>query len=212
MKSKIRSSKFRVDRLTGVNIFSTAKSPVHTRNYRPGQHGNRRRVSSEYGKRLIEVGKLKQFYGDLKFNYLKRVFKEAANKKSGAGISHRTDDHLISILESRLSTVVYRAKLANSPFAARQLVSHKHILVNGKAVNINSYRVSVGDVIELCETMKNNPHVLESIKSNERNIPNNITMNSPTKFTIMAESTTANSSFGFALNLQSIVELMSRYI
>lgn len=208
---KIAKSKYKLDRRTGANILSKSKSPVHTRNYRPGQHGQSKSSSSEYGKRLMEVAKLRQFYGGLRFSYLKAVFKEAANKKNKSS-SNRMDDKLINILESRLSTLVYKAKFANSPFAARQLVSHKHILVNGNIVNIPSYRVKVGDVVELRDSMAQNINIVTTINNNERIVPNHIKVESPRKFSVVTECSTANVTFSFPLNLQSIVEFMSKYI
>lgn len=205
-----RENRFKIDRRTNANILSKSKSPIHTKNYGPGQHGNRKKVVSEYGKRLLEVAKLRHFYGDIKFHQFKSIFKFASSKKIGA--VNRADDNLIGILESRLSTVVYRAKFANSPFAAKQLVSHKHVLVNGKCVNISSYRVKVGDVVELKEDMKNNDHVIQSLKSNERVVPNHIMMESSLKCRIQAQCTIANTSFAFPLKIQSIIEYMSRYI
>lgn len=202
-----RENRFKLDRRTGVNILSKSKSPIYSRNYPAGQHGKTaRRTNSEYGKRLMEIAKLKHFYGDIRFSYLKSVFKSVAHKRG------RVDDHLIGILESRLSQMVYRAKFVNSPYAARQLVSHKHVMVNGKIVNIGSYRVSVGDTVELVPSIRNNPHITASMSNNERQVPNHILMESPTKFKVIAAPNIANTNFGFALNLQAVVEFMSKYV
>jgi small subunit ribosomal protein S4 len=203
-----RENKFKLDRRTGVNILSTSKSPVHTRNYGPGQHGKSKKVSSEYGKRLLEVAKLRHFYGDIKFKYLKSLFKKAVKNTA----HQRVDDNLIYLLESRLSSVVYRAKFASSPSAARQLVSHKHILVNGKTVNISSYLVRVGDVIEMHESMRNNKGILESIASKERVVPNHMTLETNFKVKIVSQCSVSTVPWKFPINFQSISEFMYKYV
>jgi len=124
------------------------------RSYAPGQHGQRRAKVSEYGNQLREKQKAKRYYGILERQF--EGYFELASKKRG-----QTGENLLSILESRLDNVVYRLGFAMSRAEARQLVRHGHFTVNGKKVNIPSYRVKPGEVIALKESSKN----LEKIKS-----------------------------------------------
>ena len=128
-------------------IFGEDKVLVK-KNYPPGQHGqNRRRKTSEYGTQLREKQKVKYTYGVLERQF-RNLFEEAARTK---GI---TGEVLLQLLESRLDNIVYRLGIAPTRAAARQLVLHKHITVNGKVVNIASYRVKPGDVVGVREKSK----------------------------------------------------------
>lgn len=131
----------------------TDKCSVGRRAYAPGQHGQSKKKLSEYGIQLREKQKAKRFYGVLESQF-RKYFEMAAKKK---GI---TGEVLLQILESRLDNVVYRMGFGNSRPEARQLVNHGHFMVNGKKVNIPSYLVKAGDVIELREKSKD----LEKIK------------------------------------------------
>lgn len=140
--------KTKIARKFGEPIFGEDKV-LAKKNYPPGQHGaNRRRKTSEYGQQLREKQKAKYTYGVLERQF-RNLFEHAARTK---GI---TGEVLLQLLESRLDNVVYRLGLATSRPAARQLVLHKHICVNGKTVNIPSYRVVAGDVITVREQSKN---------------------------------------------------------
>ena len=139
--------KTKIARKFGDPIFGEDKI-LSRRNFPPGQHGqNRRRKTSEYGTQLREKQKAKYTYGVLERQF-RNLFEKAARTK---GI---TGEVLLQLLESRLDNVVYRLGLAASRPAARQLVLHKHICVNGKNVNIPSYRVMPGDVITVREKSK----------------------------------------------------------
>ncbi len=129
--------------LKGTKCFSN-KCPFDRRKSAPGQHGKAQRKLTEYGLRLREKQKLKRIYGVLERQF-RRYFEEASK---GKGV---TGERLLQILETRLDNVVYRLGWALSRDQARQLVSHKKILVNGKRVNIPSYNVKVGDIIEIAE-------------------------------------------------------------
>ena len=122
----------------------TDKCAIARRSYAPGQHGQGRKKMSEYGSQLREKQKAKRYYGLLE-NQFYHYF-ELAEKMSGM-----TGENLLKLLESRLDNVVYRAGFAMSRPEARQLVSHGHFTVNGKAVNIPSYLVKAGDVVAICE-------------------------------------------------------------
>lgn len=168
MTKRVRA-KHKIDRRLGENIWGRPKSPLNRRESRPGQHGDRRvGKTSDFGQQLKAKQKLKGYYANISERQFVRVYKEAARLKGS------TSEHLIGLLERRLDAVVYRAKLVPTPFAARQVVSHGHVTVNGRRVTIPSYRVRVGDVIELGEKAKQLPLVLEAIKSPEREVPDYI--------------------------------------
>lgn len=123
----------------------TDKCSIERRGYAPGMHGNtRNKKMSEYGLQMREKQKAKRYYGLLESQF--RSYFEQANKKQGV-----TGENLLSILETRLDNVVYRLGFAMSRAEARQMVRHAHFTVNGKKVNIPSFLVKPGDVVELCE-------------------------------------------------------------
>jgi small subunit ribosomal protein S4 len=135
----------------------TEKCAIDRRNYPPGQHGQNRRKFSDYGAQLREKQKVKRIYGILE-NQFRNIFKEADRQK---GITGET---LLALLERRLDNIVYRLGFANSRDEARQLVRHNHFLVNQSKVNIPSYLVKPGDVIELREKSKKVVRVLEALE------------------------------------------------
>ena len=168
MTKRVRA-KHKIDRRLGENIWGRSKSPLNRRASRPGQHGERRAGKvSDFGQQLKAKQKLKGYYANITERQFNRIYKEAARLKGS------TSEHLIGLLERRLDAVVYRAKFVPTPFAARQIVSHGHVLVNGKRVDIASYRCRVGDVIELKEASRQLPLVLEATKSPERDVPDYI--------------------------------------
>lgn len=159
------SAKLKIDRALGVNLWGKVKSPFNSRNYAPGQHGARKRKLTDYGVQLKAKQRLRKYYGNITERQFVKVYKEAFNSRVDTG------EKMIELLERRLDAVVYRMKFVNSVFSARQLVGHGHVAVNGKRVNIPSYRVADGDVIEIYENMKKNIFVLESVASEERDVP-----------------------------------------
>ena len=164
--TKRHSAKYKLDRRMGENIWGRAKSPVNQRSYGPGQHGQRRKSKvSDFGLQLRAKQKLKGYYGSLTEKQFSRTYTEAARRKGN------TSENLIGLLESRLDAVVYRAKFVPTVWAARQFVSHGHVTVNGKKVDIGSYRVKVGDVVEIKEKSRSMALVLEAMQSGERDIP-----------------------------------------
>ena len=161
-----KSSKYKLDRRMGENIWGRPKSPVNKREYGPGQHGQRRKGKlSDYGIQLRAKQKLKGYYGDVTEKQFKRAYQEASNMKGD------TSQNLIGLLERRLDMIVYRAKFAPTIFAARQIVSHGHIRVNGVKCNIASRQVAVGDVISLGNKAKEMALVIEAQGLAERDIP-----------------------------------------
>jgi small subunit ribosomal protein S4 len=164
--SKRIQAKHKLDRRMGQNIWGRPKSPVNKREYGPGQHGQRRKGKlSDFGVQLRAKQKLKGYYANISEKQFRAVYEEATRMKGDAG------ENLIGILERRLDAVVYRAKFVPTMFAARQFVNHGHIKVNGRKVNISSYQVKVGDVIEVKDASKQLAIVLESSQLAERDTP-----------------------------------------
>ena len=163
--TKRTESKFKINRRLGVNLWGRAKSPVAKRDYGPGQHGQRRKKPSDYGVQLMAKQKLKGYYGNISEKQFRKYYEEAVRRKGD------TSENLIELLERRLDTVVYRMKFAITPFAARQLVSHGHLLVNGRRVNIASFLVANDDVIEVREKSKQLAMLLDATQSGERDVP-----------------------------------------
>ena len=164
--SKRQSAKYKLDRRMGENIWGRPKSPINQRAYGPGQHGQRRKSKvSDFGLQLRAKQKLKGYYGNLTEKQFRRTYDEAARRKGN------TSENLIALLESRLDAIVYRSKFVPTPFAARQFVNHGHVLVNGKRVNIGSFRCKTDDVIEVRERSRNMALVLEALQSGERETP-----------------------------------------
>lgn len=167
---KRHSSKHKIDRRLGVNLWGRAKSPVNAREYGPGQHGQRRRKPTDYGVQLMAKQKLKGYYGNIGEKQFRKYYDEAVRRRGDTG------QNLIGILECRLDALVYRMKFAPTVFAARQLVNHGHILVNGRRLNIPSAMIKIGDIIELKEKSRNIPQVMEAMVSPERDIPEYLTV------------------------------------
>ena len=164
--TKRTSAKYKIDRRMGENIWGRPKSPVNRREYGPGQHGQRRKGKlSDFGIQLRAKQKLKGYYGDLTEKQFKRIYAEAARVKGDTG------ENLIGLLERRLDALVYRAKFVPTMFAARQFVNHGHVKVNGKKVNIPSYRLKEGDVVEVRDRSKQLALVREAVGLPERDVP-----------------------------------------
>jgi len=164
--SKRIQAKHKIDRRLGENIWGRPKSPLNNRESRPGQHGERRvSKQSDFGQQLKAKQKLKGYYGSISERQFLKAYKEASRMKGS------TSEHLIGLLERRLASVIYRAKFVPTVFAARQFVSHGHVTVNGRRVTIPSFRVRIGDVIEMREKGRQNVMVLEAVKSAERDVP-----------------------------------------
>jgi small subunit ribosomal protein S4 len=164
--TKRHEAKYKIDRRLGQNVWGRPKSPVNRREYGPGQHGQRRKGKlSDYGVQLRAKQKLRGYYGNISEKQFHRLYEEAIRLKGDSG------EHLIGLLERRLDAVIYRAKFASTPFAARQFISHGHILVNGRRVTVPSYSVKVGDTVEVKEKSKQLAMVLEATQLAERDVP-----------------------------------------
>ena len=167
--SKRHSAKYKLDRVMGENLWGRPKSPVNKRSYGPGQHGQRRKNKiSDFGTQLRAKQKLKGYYGNITEKQFLRTYEEADRRKGN------TSENLIALLETRLDAFVYRTKFVPTVWAARQFVNHGHVLVNGKRVNIASYRVMPDDVVEVRERSRNMALVLEALQSPERDVPDYI--------------------------------------
>ena len=162
-------AKYKIDRRMGENIWGRPKSPVNRREYGPGQHGQRRKGKmSDFGTQLRAKQKLKGYYGNISEKQFRGYYEEALRLKGDSG------ENLIGLLERRLDAVVYRAKFVATVFAARQFINHGHIRVNGKRVNIASYQVKPGDVVEVKQASKQLTIVLEANALAERDVPDYI--------------------------------------
>lgn len=164
--TKRTKRKYKVSRRLGVNLWGRAKDPVAKKNFPPGQHGlTGYKKISDYGTQLHAKQKLRNYYGDITETQFRRIFKEASRRKGDTG------ENLIGLLESRLDAIVYRAGFVPTIFAARQFINHGHVTVNGRKANIGSMQIKPSQVIEVKESSRQMPMVLESMQSNERSVP-----------------------------------------
>ena len=169
--SKRLETKHKLDRRYGVNTWGRAKSPVNKRKYKPGQHGPvGHSKRTDYGTQLAAKQLLKGYYGNVSEKKFRSYYDEAMRRRGD------TASEIIAQLESRLDAIVYRANFVPTVFAARQIVSHGHVLVNGKPVNIPSYQVRVGDVITLKEGARTIPMVIQAQNNKEREVPDYLTV------------------------------------
>lgn len=206
LMSRIVAAKSRLDRRSQTNILGRKKSAQNLRKTPPGMHGRtaEKRKISDYGLELMEVRKLRRFYGDIRLREMIAIFNKVRHMK------HRVIGKFVNLLERRLATFVYRSKWALTPFGARQLVSHKKIKVNGKRVNISSYLVKVGDVVELDDELKQNPHIVAAINTPERKIPEYIQVNGlSAKFVV--DPIDVNTTYPYNVDFSKIVTFLSKY-
>ena len=174
--TKRLTSKHKVDRRLKVNLWGRPKSPFNSRNYPPGQHGKTRRGKpSDYGIQLEAKQKMKFYYGNMNERQFRNIYLKAIQKKGN------TSENLVGFLESRLDTIIYRAKFATTVFSSRQLINHGHIIVNGKKVNIPSYSVKTNDVIEVKNKSKDMAFIVGSLVNKEREVPDYIQMDEKNK-------------------------------
>ena len=204
--SKRHSAKYKLDRRMGENIWGRPKSPINKRAYGPGQHGQRRKQKvSDFGLQLRAKQKLKGYYGNITERQFRKIYEEASRLRGS------TSEQLIGLLERRLDAVVYRAKFVPTVFASRQFVSHGHVSVNGRKVDICSYRCKVGDVVEVKEPSRQLTIVLEAIKSAERDTPDFLEVDH-TKMTakVLRIPTLSDVPFPVQMEPNLVVEFYSR--
>jgi small subunit ribosomal protein S4 len=204
--TKRLTSKYKLDRRMGESIWGRPKSPVNKRSYGPGQHGQRRaRKLSDYGTQLQAKQKLKGYYGNITERQFRKYYQEAARRQGDTG------ENMIGLLECRLDAVVYRAKFVPTPFAARQLVNHGHVKVNGRRVTIPSFQVKETDAIELTAKARDMALVIDASKSAERDVPDYVNADHG-KMTAKLLRTPKLSDVPYASQMQPhlIVEFYSR--
>jgi len=198
-------SKYKIDRRLGVNLWGRAKSPLNRREYGPGQHGQRRKKPSDFGTQLMAKQKLRGYYANIGEKQFRKIYAEAARRKGDTG------ENLIGLLERRLDAVVYRMKFVPTPFAARQFVNHGHVLVNGRRVNIPSFRVRDNDVVEVRSKSKQLALVLEAVASGERDIPDYLDVDtSAMKGRFVRQPALADVPYPVQMEPNLVVEFYSR--
>ena len=203
--SKRKSAKHKLDRRMGENIWGRPKSSVNRRSYGPGQHGQRRKSKvSDYGIQLRAKQKLKGYYGDVTEKQFKRTYQEASRMKGDTG------QKLIGLLEQRLDMIVYRAKFAATIFAARQLVSHGHVRVNGVKCNIASRRVNPSDIVSLGSKARDMALVMEALSLPEREVPEYIAPDGTDKITFVRVPSLDEVPYPVRMEPNLVVEFYSR--
>lgn len=197
-------NKNRLARRFGANIFGRSRNPLLHKPNPPGVHGARRRKKSDYGVQLEEKQKLKAIYGMLPEKQLVNYFKKAQQKQEN------TAQLFAELLESRLDIVVYRLKFAPTIFAAQQLVSHGHILVNGKKVDIRSFQVRPGMEISIREKSRNIPILKESLENPNRSVPDYLSSD-PASFSgkLVSRPSPEQMPWPLEINLHEICDFLS---
>jgi small subunit ribosomal protein S4 len=166
--TKRLEAKHKIDRRLGLNLWGRAKSPFNVRAYGPGQHGQNKSKPKDYGIQLSAKQRLKGYYGNIGERQFRNLYQKAVSRRGD------TSENLVELLERRLDAVVYRMKIVPTVFAARQFVNHGHIKVNGRRVNISSFQVKDGDVIEVKQSSRELAIVLDALNSKEREVPSYI--------------------------------------
>lgn len=170
--TKIIKAKYKVSRRLGQSIWGDAKDPINKKNYRPGQHGANAKVKpSDYGDHLRAKQTIKAHYGRITEKQFKNTFAKATKMKGN------TAENFAGLLERRLDIIAYRMNFAATIFAARQLVSHGHLRLNGKKANIPSMLLKEGDVLSLKDSSKEKVVYVESMQKQERNVPEYLAFN-----------------------------------
>lgn len=165
--TKRNNRKFGISRRLGVSLWGSPKDPVIKKNFPPGQHGSLGyKKLTDYAIQLKAKQQLKKYYGDIRESQFRAIYEEAARRKGD------TSENMIGLLESRLDAIIYRSKFAPTVFCARQMVNHKHVLVDGKVVNVGSYRVKPGQVIEIKERSRERIKTdMDTHACNQRHVP-----------------------------------------
>jgi len=198
-------AKHKIDRRLGVNLWGRPKSPINRRDYRPGQHGQRRAKPSDFGVQLLAKQRLRGYYGNIGERQFRRYYEEAVRRRGDSG------ENLVQLLERRLDAVVYRMKFAPTVFAARQLVNHGHIAVNGKRVNIPSYQVRDNDTIEMRGKAKQMASVLAAAELAERDVPDYMQVDhKDMKGTYLRAPTLADVPYPVQMEPNLVIEFYSR--
>jgi small subunit ribosomal protein S4 len=203
--ARYRGPKNRIARRFGANIFGRARNPLLRKANPPGQHGARRRKKSDFGLQLEEKQKLKACYGMLLEKQMVKMFKEAVLQEGN------TPQLFLQRLECRLDTLVYRLRFARTIFAAQQLVSHGHILVNGKKVDRRSFFVRPGMEISIREKSRKCKYIIEALDSAVQ-VPDYLELSKETfkgKLTMLPELHQIESQLPLPINLPVVCEFLS---
>lgn len=204
--SKRINAKKKFSRKLGGSLWGQAKDPYNKRNYKPGQHGAASKGRpSDYGNQLRAKQRMKFYYGNISEKQFFNTFQLASKSKGDVS------ENFVALLESRLDAIVYRANFVPTVFAARQFVNHKHVTVNGKVVNIPSYRLKVGDVVEVRERSRKLTIVLDSLQKMERDVPSYLTLDKDA-YSIKLTAKPAFAEVPYAIEMQPhfITEFYSR--
>jgi small subunit ribosomal protein S4 len=204
--SKRHAAKYKIDRRMGENIWGRPKSPVNKREYGPGQHGQRRKGKlSDYGVQLKAKQKLRGYYANISEKQFRGIYDEAIRLRGDSGAN------MIGLLERRLDAALFRAKFVPTMFAARQFINHGHVKVNGRKVNIPSYRLKVGDTIEIKEKSRELALVVEAMALAERDVPDYIEIDAA-KFTAKMTRIPVLTDVPFAVQMEPhlVIEFYSR--
>lgn len=198
-------AKKKISRKLGGSLWGQDKDPYLKRNYRPGQHGKASKRSSDYGNQLRAKQRMKFLYGNISERQFYNTFLEA-NRMKGDG-----SENFVALLESRLDSVVYRANFVPTVFAARQFVNHKHVMVNGKVVNIASYRLKVGDIVQIRDKSRKLANVIESVQKLERDLPSYLSLDKDNFSVKLTEKPVfAEVPYAVEIELHLITEFYSR--
>jgi small subunit ribosomal protein S4 len=204
--TKRLNAKKKLSRKLGGSLWGQAKDSYIKRNYRPGQHGTapKGRIS-DYGIQLRAKQRMKFYYGNISEKQFFNTFVLASKSKGDVS------ENFIALLESRLDCIIYRANFVPTVFAARQFVNHKHISVNGKIVNIPSYKVKIGDIIQIKTKSRNLAIVIDSMQKMERDIPSYLQLDKE-NFSIKLTNKPTFSEVPYAMEMEPhlITEFYSR--
>ncbi len=204
--TKIISSKYKASRRLGVSLWGNSKDAYNTRNYRPGQHGQNTMIkTSDYGLHLKAKQKLRCYYGRVNEKQFRNTFALALKMKGN------TAENFVGLLERRLDAVIYRMNIAPTIFAARQFITHGHIKVNGKKVDIPSIKLKEGDVVELKDSAKAIPIIVESANKQAKTVPTYLSFD-PTSLSgkFIRTPLIADVPYPFEPEIHLVVELYSR--
>ena len=201
----IINAKKKISRKLKVNLWGSEKDPFLKRNYKPGEHGpTSRSRPTDYSNQLRAKQTLRSYYA-IKEKQFSSIFKESSKKKGDTG------RNFINLLEKRLDIVVYRSGLVNTIYAAKQFISHKHITVNGKVVNISSYRLKIGDVVGVIDKMKDSVVILDAIKNRKVENTPYLEINEEGKTVkLVNEPDFSDVPYPFEIELNLVIEYYSR--
>jgi small subunit ribosomal protein S4 len=203
--TKIINAKKKISRKLKVNLWGSEKDPFLKRNYKPGEHGpTGRSRPTDYGNQLRAKQILRSYYA-MREKQFSSIFKESSKKKGDTG------KNFINLLEKRLDTVLYRSGFVNTIYAAKQFISHKHVTVNGKVVNISSYRLKIGDVVGAIAKMKDSVIILDATKNRKvDNTPYLETNEEAREIKLVNEPDFSDVPYPVDIELNLVIEYYSR--